>query len=117
MWKSTSDAIVLLAGPPVMLMFEKLQVPKDTVRGTNAICNVIQVRIFAYVAMGVFMRDDIVLYVAVSIAAMAGMLLGCLAAVHTNQVTFSRLLTALMLLCCVLMFASAAGVAVSTQKA
>lgn len=94
-----------------MLMFERLQISKDSVRGTNAVCNIIQIRIFAYLAMGVFSRADIDLYIAVSAAAVVGMLLGCMAAARTNQATFSRMLTALMVLCCVLMFASAAGVA------
>lgn len=94
-----------------MLMFESLQVPKDVVRGTNAVCNLIQIRIFAYIAMGVFARADTTLYIPVSVAAIVGMLLGCLAAARTNQATFSRMLTGLMVLCCVLMFASAAGLA------
>jgi uncharacterized membrane protein YfcA len=94
-----------------MLMFERLQIPKDTIRGTNAICNIIQIRIFAYLAMGVFSRSDLVLYIAVSVAALVGMFVGCMAAARTNQATFSRMLTALMVLCCVLMFASAAGIA------
>lgn len=100
-----------MGGPPVMLMFEKLQVPKDTVRGTNAVCNVFQMRIFAYIVMGVFTRSDINLYIIVSAGAIVGMLLGCLAASHTNQAMFSRMLTTLMVLCCLLMFASAAGIA------
>lgn len=94
-----------------MLMFERLQISKDTVRGTNAICNIIQIRIFAYIAMGVFLRADTALYIAVSVAAVAGMFLGCMAAARTNQATFSRMLTGLMVLCCALMFASAAGIA------
>jgi uncharacterized membrane protein YfcA len=94
-----------------MLMFERLQVSKDSVRGTNAVCNLIQIRIFAYLAMGVFSRSDCDLYIAVSAAAVVGMFLGCMAAARTNQATFSRMLTALMVLCCVLMFASAAGIA------
>jgi uncharacterized membrane protein YfcA len=94
-----------------MLMFERLQVPKDTVRGTNAVCNIIQIRIFAYIAMGVFSRADTTLYIAVSAAAVIGMFFGCLAAARTNQATFSRMLTGLMVMCCVLMFASAAGIA------
>lgn len=100
-----------------MLMFERLQVPKDTIRGTNAICNFIQIRIFAYVAMGVFSRSDLALYIAVSVAALAGMFVGCMAAARTNQATFSRMLTVLMVLCCVLMFASAAGIAGSNAHA
>lgn len=99
-----------IGGPPVMLMFEQLQVPKDVVRGTNAVCNVLQPRIFAYIAMGVVVRSDFALYAAVSVAAVAGMMLGCLAAARTDQVMFSRMLTFLMVLCCVLMFASAAGI-------
>lgn len=94
-----------------MLMFEKLQVPKDTVRGTNAVCNVFQMRIFAYIVMGVFTRSDITLYIIVSAGSIFGMLLGCLAASHTDQAMFSRTLTTLMVLCCLLMFASAAGIA------
>jgi uncharacterized membrane protein YfcA len=93
-----------------MLMFERLQISKDSVRGTNAVCNIIQIRIFAYLAMGVFARADIDLYIAVSVAAVVGMFLGCMAAARTNQAAFSRMLTALMVLCCVLMFASAAGI-------
>lgn len=94
-----------------MLMYERLQVPKETVRGTNAVCNLAQVRIFAYVAMGVFSRADACLYIVVSVGAVVGMLLGCLLAARTNQAMFSRILTTLMVACCVLMFASAAGIA------
>ena len=104
-------AAACAAGPPVMLMFERLRVPKDVVRGTNAVCNAVNIRMFVYLGMGMFSGADLVLYIAVSVGAIVGMLLGCLVAARTNQTMFSRMLTALMVLCCALMFASAAGIA------
>lgn len=94
-----------------MLMFERLRIPKEVVRGTNAVCNVLQFRIFVYAAMGVFARADLLLYLVVSAGALVGMAAGSLAAAHTNQAMFSRMLMGLMILCCVLMFASSAGLA------
>jgi FtsH-binding integral membrane protein len=78
------------------------------------VCNAIQLRIFAYIAMGVFSRADLPLYIASCSAALVGMFVGCSLAGRTNQANFSRMLSALMVLCCVLMFASAAGVAGNT---
>jgi hypothetical protein len=98
-------------GPPVMLMFERLRTPPQIVRGTNAVCNVLQLRIFVYAAMGVLHREQAALYAAVSLAALTGLACGSLAAAHARPAAFSRMLTALMVLCCVLLFASAAGLA------
>jgi hypothetical protein len=100
-----------------MLMFERLSISKDIVRGTNAVCGALQLRILVYVAMGVFSRADTALYVAVSIGGLVGMAAGSLAAVRVRPAAFSRLLMALMVLCCALMFASAAGLGAAAAVA
>lgn len=92
-----------------MYMYAKLQVDKETVRGCNAVLNVLQVRVIAYVLTGVFTKDDIWLYVACSVAGVVGMCCGHYLAGRMNQAMFSKVLVVLMCLCCALMFASAAG--------
>ncbi|KAF8071119.1 hypothetical protein HT031_001201 [Scenedesmus sp. PABB004] len=100
-----------MAGPPLMLLFERLQVPKDVVRGSSSVLNVLQTRVVAYALMGAFVRDDIPLYAAAAAAALAGVAAGNALAAAMSQAAFSRLLAALMVLCCLLLFASAAGLA------
>jgi uncharacterized membrane protein YfcA len=92
-----------------MMLYEKLQIKKDTVRGCNAVLSVLQFRVIAYAMTGIFTRADLWLYVAVSVAGLAGLCLGSHLASHMDQATFSRVMVALMLLCCALLFASSAG--------
>uniref|UniRef100_A0A383WJP0 Membrane transporter protein n=1 Tax=Tetradesmus obliquus TaxID=3088 RepID=A0A383WJP0_TETOB len=98
-----------MGGPPLMMLYEKLQVKKDTVRGCNAVLSVLQFRVIAYALTGSFTRDDLALYVAVSVAGLVGLCLGSHLASRMDQATFSKVMVALMLLCCVLLFASSAG--------
>ncbi|KAG2490665.1 hypothetical protein HYH03_011053 [Edaphochlamys debaryana] len=100
-----------IGGPPLMLLYEKLETHKDVVRGTNAVCNVIQPRVIYYVTMGVFRRDYLVLYAAYAAVNMAGIAAGNAAAHRLDRRGFSRVLVGLMLVCCGLLFASAAGLA------
>ena len=94
-----------------MLLFERMRVSKDCVRGTNAVCGVLQPRLFVYAAMGAFVRSDARLYAMCAAGALAGAAAGCLAAGHMRQGAFSHTLTGLMCLCCALMFAMASGLA------
>lgn len=94
-----------------MYMFDKLNVPKDTVRGSNAVTNVLQFRIIAYALMGALVPADWVLYVTCSVAALVGMCWGNKMAAGMNQQAFSKMMVLLMVLCCVLLFASSAGLA------
>lgn len=98
-----------MGGPPMMYMYDKLSVPKDTVRGSNAVLGVLQFRIIAYAVMGAFVPEDWVLYVACTSAGMVGMYWGNKLAARMNQQAFSRMMVFLMTLCCVLLFASSAG--------
>lgn len=98
-----------MGGPPIMYMYERLQVPKDVIRGTNAITNIFQVRIVAYFMLGAFRLPEWPLYVAAAVAAAAGMLCGSFLARFVEQRAFSRWLICLMLLCCGLLFEAAAG--------
>lgn len=94
-----------------MYMYDKLNVPKETVRGSNAVIGVLQFRIIAYALMGAVVRADVVMYVACSAAGIFGMIWGNRIAGNMNQQAFSRMMVFLMVLCCVLLFASAAGLA------
>ncbi|GLI65543.1 hypothetical protein VaNZ11_009101 [Volvox africanus] len=98
-----------IGGPPLMFMYEKLKVAKDVVRGTNAVNNILQVRLVSYVAMGVYKREDMMIYAVTSVMGLAGVILGNGLAGQLDQRGFSRVLNVLMIICCVLLFASAAG--------
>ncbi|KAG2493375.1 hypothetical protein HYH03_008507 [Edaphochlamys debaryana] len=98
-----------IGGPPIMFMFDRLQVPKETVRGTNAVLNILQVRLITYLVMGVFKIEDLSLYAATSVCALVGLGIGIALNGRINQAGFSRLLVALMATCCGLLFASAFG--------
>jgi uncharacterized membrane protein YfcA len=98
-----------MGGPPVMYMYHALDVPKEVVRGTSAVLNLFQFRIIAYIMMGTFKHEDQYLYICASMAYMVGVALGSLMAARINQAVFSRILLGLMVLCCGLMFMSAAG--------
>lgn len=68
-----------------------------------------QPRVIAYIAMGVFKRAEAGLYASCSAGALAGVLVGGVASAHLDQKGFGRVLLVLMSVCCVLLFASAAG--------
>lgn len=48
-----------IGGPPIMYMYEKLQVAKEVVRGTNAVNNVLQVRAQARQSLHVYVANKI----------------------------------------------------------
>ncbi|GLC33006.1 hypothetical protein PLESTB_000381200 [Pleodorina starrii] len=98
-----------IGGPPLMFMYERLQVAKDVVRGTNAVNNVLQVRLVSYLIMGVFKREDVMIYGVTAAAGLMGVIIGNGLAGRLDQRGFSRVLVALMVVCCALLFASAAG--------
>ncbi|KAG2440892.1 hypothetical protein HXX76_003746 [Chlamydomonas incerta] len=98
-----------IGGPPIMFMYERLQVAKDVVRGTNAVNNVLQPRLVTYIVMGLFVAADAPLYAVTSLVGLAGVALGNVLAGRLDQRGFSRVLVGLMLVCCALLFASAAG--------
>ena len=91
-----------------MYMYHALAVPKEVVRGTSAVLNALQFRIIAYIMMGTFKHKDQYLYLCASVAATLGMAIGSLLAARINQAAFTRVLLGLMILCCGLMFISAA---------
>jgi uncharacterized membrane protein YfcA len=99
-----------MGGPPLMLFYTKMAIPKAVVRGSNAVMNALQLRIIAYIMLGAFKREDVVLYVVVSAVGVVGMLLGNHLSASIDQQRFSQVLLVLMCLCCALLFASAAGV-------
>ncbi len=92
-----------------MLMYNSLQVPKETVRACNAVLNIFQFRIIAYALHSMFTRQDAPAYAAASLAYCVGMVAGDRLAQRIDQQVFGRVLVGLMFLCCVLMFVSAAG--------
>ncbi|GIL44486.1 hypothetical protein Vafri_1936 [Volvox africanus] len=108
----TSDGVTGMTGiggPPLMFMYEKLKVAKDVVRGTNAVNNILQVRLVSYAIMGVFKREDLMIFAVTSVMGLAAVFLGNSLAGRLDQRGFSRVLNVLMVICCLLLFASAAG--------
>lgn len=59
--------------------------------------------------MGMFAASDAPLYAVTSVVGLAGVALGNVLAGRLDQRGFSRILVGLMLVCCALLFASAAG--------
>ncbi|EFJ43886.1 hypothetical protein VOLCADRAFT_106659 [Volvox carteri f. nagariensis] len=102
-------AMTGIGGPPLMFMYQKLNVAKEVVRGTNAVNNVLQARLISYIVMGAFKREDMMLYAVTAAVGFMGVVLGNSMAGRLEQKGFSRVLVALMVVCCLLLFASAAG--------
>jgi uncharacterized membrane protein YfcA len=85
-------------------------VPKDVVRGTNAVLNMLQPRIIFYITMGVVQAQHSTLFVLCMLGSTVGTVLGNALASRMDQATFSRMLVGLMVMCGVLMLCSAAGI-------
>ncbi|KXZ56886.1 hypothetical protein GPECTOR_1g8 [Gonium pectorale] len=98
-----------ISGPPIMYMYEKLKVLKEVVRGTNAVNNVLQIKLVFYITMGIFKRSELPLYAVTSLVGMAGVGVGNLLAGRVDQRGFSRIMVGLMVICCCLLVMSAAG--------
>lgn len=109
-------ALTGMGGPPLLLLFEVLKIHKDEVRGIGAILNVLQVRIIVYATMGLFRGEEAWLYTIASVGSLLGLLVGIVLEKRVNQHVFSRILILLMLTCCLLMFASAAGLGGSSRE-
>ena len=98
-------------GPPVILMFRLLGVPKEVARGTNAVINMLLMHwlLASFVFMGVLHRQDVPLFAAAGVVGLVGTFIGNRIAAGMNQGAFNQALFVLVLVCCVLMFASAFG--------
>ena len=98
-------------GPPVILMFRLLNVPKDVARGTNAIINCILMHwlLCSFFYMGVLQQSDIPLFTAAGLVGLIGTFVGNRIAQGMDQQAFNRALSVLVVVCCGLMFASAFG--------
>lgn len=57
-------------------MYDRLQVTKEVVRGTNAISNVLQFRLVAYIMLGVFHKADMYVYLTGALVHLLGTVLG-----------------------------------------
>uniref|UniRef100_A0A7S0V5S4 Uncharacterized protein n=1 Tax=Polytomella parva TaxID=51329 RepID=A0A7S0V5S4_9CHLO len=99
-----------IGGPPIIYLYDRLQIPKDIVRGTSAVNNVLQFRVIFYLFMGLLKKSDIHLYALCMTGSLLGTVIGNKVAGYMNQQQFRRSLIALMCVCCILLFASAAGV-------
>ena len=71
--------------------------------------DLLQFRLVPYAMMGLIQAADTQLYLAGCAAGVVGIVMGDLCARRMSQALFQRLLGALMVLCCVLMFASGLG--------
>ena len=86
-----------------------LNVPKATVRGNNAVLNLLQMRLGAYWAMGLMPARDRELFGACCAAGLLGAAAGDRLSRCMGQGAFQAALASLMVLCCSLMFASGLG--------
>ncbi|KIY94596.1 hypothetical protein MNEG_13367 [Monoraphidium neglectum] len=96
-------------GPPIMIMYRALDTPKATVRGNNSWLNLLQFRLVPYYMMGLIVIKDVQLYGVTSAAGLAGVIVGDQLSKRMGQRVFQQVLGVLMVLCCVLMFASGLG--------
>ncbi|KAL3145808.1 hypothetical protein ABBQ38_015185 [Trebouxia sp. C0009 RCD-2024] len=84
-------------GPPLILMFALLKVPKEVVRATNAVNCCISPRLATYFIVGAFVKADWPLYTVGCSSCLVGLLAGDWIAKRVNQVAFSRCLLAMLL--------------------
>ncbi|KAF6254072.1 hypothetical protein COO60DRAFT_1462905 [Scenedesmus sp. NREL 46B-D3] len=103
------EGLTGMNGPPIMICYRLLNTPKSTVRGNNAILNLLQMRLIPYYFMGLIRSVDLQLYVVACAAGVLGAVAGDLLSHNMQQKTFQALLGVLMVLCCFLMFASGLG--------
>lgn len=96
-------------GPPIMICYRLRNTPKATVRGNNAILNLLQMRLVPYYFMGLIAERDLQLYAVTCAAGVAGAVIGDMLSQRMCQKTFQACLGVLMVLCCALMFASGLG--------
>ncbi|KIZ04920.1 hypothetical protein MNEG_3036 [Monoraphidium neglectum] len=96
-------------GPPLMVLYSWLGAAKEAVRGTSAVVALVQDQWVGYWALGLLSWADAPVYLAASAAGGLGMAAGHAAQRLMDQRQFSAVMTALMVLCFVLMTSSAAG--------
>lgn len=94
----------------MMIMYAYLKTSKDVVRGTNAILCMVQVQLIGYYLLGMLHWADRWVYVTSATSGAVGLLVGNAMQRMMHQDHFNVVMTLLMLLCCVLMALSAAGV-------
>ena len=74
--------------------------------------NIFQVRLIAYLLLGILKRQDALLLVLSCVLHIIGTCLGALVInKHVSQEQFMKLMVALMCICCLLLIAAAAGLA------
>lgn len=94
-----------------MYLYHKLNTPKETVRGVGAASTLFQTRLLVYIALGVFRQQDMAVYFWGAVGNCVGTAFGTWVLFrHVSQAGFRAILLALMCVCCVLLFVSAAGV-------
>ncbi|BDA49843.1 hypothetical protein COCOBI_14-4630 [Coccomyxa sp. Obi] len=103
------SALSGIGGPPLILMFELLEVPKRVVRATMTTTSIVSVKFFTYLFMGSAQLSDVPLYCVAIISAYIGLNIGNAAAKRMNQQAFSKVLLAVMLLSTCLLYASSFG--------
>lgn len=103
------EGLTGMNGPPVMIMYRTLDTPKAVVRGNNAFLNLLQFRLVPYWLMGLIRAEDLQLHLVACACGVVGVVLGDRLSQMMGQRVFQRVLGGLMVLCCVLMFASGLG--------
>ncbi len=95
-------------------LYRYLGTPKDEARGVGAVMGMFQLRIFAYVALGAFRREDVPLHCVAAVLHVLGTALGSvMAGAWFSQARFMQFMLVLMVVSCALLFAAAAGVTAS----
>eukprot|EP00891_Asterochloris_glomerata_P008806 jgi/Astpho2/8806/fgenesh1_pg.00129_%23_8_t len=93
-----------LTGPPLILKYEMLNVPKEVVRATNAVMLIVSPRVFWYIKMGAFDKRDMPAYAVSSVAALVGLFVGHRIACSVHQRTFNHLLIGMLVASTVMLF-------------
>eukprot|EP00798_Chlamydomonas_sp_ICE-L_P001633 gene1633-33024_t len=99
-----------MGGPPLMLLYQIMDIPKETVRGTNAWLNFTSIgRLLSYYSLALFTQPAIPLYAASCCLNVVGLLIGHHFSAKVNQKAFGHMLTSLMCVSSALLLAAAAG--------
>ena len=98
-----------IGGPPLILMYELLAVPKQVVRATQTTMGVVSVRFFTYLLLGAGSWSNLPLYGMAIVCSLIGLNIGNAISKRMDQRMFSNLLLGIMLLSTALLYAASFG--------
>ncbi|CAL5220614.1 g2656 [Coccomyxa viridis] len=98
-----------IGGPPLILMYELLAVPKQVVRATQTTMGCLSVKFFTYLLLGVGKWSNLPLYGMAIAISLVGLNIGNAISKRMDQRMFSNLLLAMMFVSTILLYCASYG--------